>query len=432
MKINKLMTKLFVASAAVALPAVTLTGCSGESIKGSNLTSAYYNDYDMLTSLGITPNASNIANTALNYNVYPYISEIDNDKETTFGSYRASTDEYNLLGLTKVNTETLVLNEWAKASESKYLQTGVIKNVVYTSMADSIDAKYTYTDDLQKSDTPWHEYREGLFSYRKAFLMLANGLDEIYSYSNNTLQGKKVTYSSYVERANDIIAKDKMQIQQLRDTYKSSSLKDLNIGIIAGQEGKGGYATVDTIQAIYDPFIYPEIYGPEGIGMGVNFPTPNTANKVVKFADEGSSLASITSEDSAGLMQAFQNKFDKIIFVRSPDINESKVNEQLKQLGSYLKTEDNSIQLADGEKITNDVTTPNKTTNANVVVVNYNDWCPTTWGVYGKTHLLKNFIECLNMFSSTSETKFTYNTSDEYSWKQYKPTELVKPVKKEG
>lgn len=440
MKINKLMTKLFVASAAVALPAVTLTGCSADKIKTpwntANITSTFYNSYDMLVSLGVTPNAQQIASSALNYDIYPYMESISNKDETNFGTF---IDMNNVLPVTNslydVQTDTVVLNEWDKAKESQWLSSGVLNAVAYTSMGDTIGAKYTYTENELGTDwnnaTPWHQYKEGMFSYRKALLMLAKDLDSRFNVDNKTLQGNDVTTKTYVDRANQIIDKDKEQIQQLRTTLESSSLNGKTIGIING--GSSKYDNKPELKSIYDPFIYPEIYGPEGIGMGVSFPTPENNENAILYAEDGGSLAYISSQDPAVLKEGFKNKFDKLIFVRPINTDKDGVNAQLEQVKSLLKTETSSLALAENETIDNTKTTPNKTTSNDVVVVNYQDWYPTTWGVYGKTHMLKNFIECLNIFESaatpsTKQVNFEFKT--DLAWQQYKPEELVKPTKK--
>lgn len=469
-KFNKIMTKFFIASAAVALPAVTLTSCSVQEWftpwDTSNITSTYYNSYDMLISLGIIPNASTYARSSWYdnkpLNVFPYMDKLvkegsldlkqNSTDYTQFGTYSDTTSGPDLQALASVESDTVVINEWARPNEPQYKYSNVTQAVAYTSMADSINAKYTYVDNELGTDwtkaTPWNHYREGLFSYRKALLMLAKDLDNRYAVENKKLQGSDVTYKTYEDRANDIINSDKNVINDLKTSFQNSELKDKTIGIIAGQTGSGAWAYTDKVQAIYDPFIYPEIYGPDGIGMGVSFPTlDDEKTSAVKFADNGGSLASIKSADAATLAEAYKGKFDKIIFVRSPGIDEDKLNAQLEKIRTYLKTTPSklTVNLSDDEKLNDNSSTPNSTTSTyedkdgkkttstnDVVVVNWQDWYPTTWGAYGKTHLFDQIKQSFNMLMSNTTTSkatslISYDTSK--SWKTYKPSELVKPHK---
>lgn len=457
-KFNKIMTKFFIASAAVALPAVTLTSCSVQewftTWDTSNITSTFYNSYDMLISLGIIPNASTYASSSYYngkpLNVYSYMDKLvkegdldltqDSTQYTTFGTYSDSTSGPNLQALASVESDTVVINEWARPDEPQYKYSNVTQAVAYTSMADSINAKYTYVENELGTDwasaTPWNHYREGMFSYRKALLMLAKDLDKRYAVENETLQGNAVTYKTYEDRANDIIAKDQKAIKQMREEFKASSLSGQKIGIIAGQTGSGSWAYAEKVQAIYDPFIFPEIYGPEGIGMGVTFPTIEDAKmNTVKFADNGGSLASIKAADAATLAEAYAGQFDKIIFVRSPGIDEEKLNAQLKQVQGYLNPNSSSagttLALATGETLDDTKNTPNKTTSDNVVVVSHQYWYPTTWSCFGKTYLLDQVKQAFNMLMGSTATKkiSSYDMDQHIKETYYKPSELVKPHK---
>ncbi len=435
-KIKNIMMKITIAASAIAMPAVALTSCS-TSWNTNHIISTFYNAYDMLTALGITPYGQTMANSALKLNYWPYMNSYVDGSKTKFGTFTSSTSEPNLKALASMKIDTLVTNEWDRTNEPTYKKTGFINFIAYTSMADSAAAKYSET--APPGTFEWNDYKEGLFSYRNAFTMLAKDLDKRFLPNTNIIEGQQSAFNSYEERANNIINADKEVMKELRAQFQASILKDKYIGIFAGQGGSGSITPVESITAIQDPFIYPEMYGPEtsDIGMGAKFPKPNTISETdaIKFADNGGSLAAIKAKDAGTLKNAFGSKFDKIIFIKSPDqlYNDTiTLNGQLNQLKDYLKTTPTETT------ITQDQTNKNKTNVKDIVIVEYEDWYPTTWGVLGKKHVVKEMLKVFNLFlenenntttkNATTTTTFTY--PDNKSWNQYKVDQLQSPNKK--
>lgn len=429
--IRKKINKSLIILSSIALPTVTLTSCS-TSWNTNHIISTFYNSYDMLTAFGIIPYGQTLANSARKLNYYPYMNQYVDDTKTKFGTFTSSTSEPNLKSLVEMEIDTLVTNEWDRSNEPTYKKSGFISHIAYTSMADSENAKYSETKGPNIFE--WNEYREGLFSYRNAFTMLAKDLDKRFLPNPNVLDGQTAPFNSYEERANNIISIDKQIMKELRTQFQGSSLKDKYIGIFSGQSGLGSAVPVKDLIAIYDPFIYPEMYGPEinDIGMGAKFPKPDTNNtNAIKFADNGGSLASVKVEDAGTLKNAFKQKFDKIIFVKSPNelyTSEITLSGQLNQLKDFLKTTPTEAN------ITQDQTDPNKTNVSDIVIVEYDDWYPATWGVIGKRHVVKQMLNSFNLLienetnGNNTATKFSY--PDDKTWQTYKKDQLFFPNKK--
>lgn len=404
----------------------------------------------MLTALGVTPNASNKARAALNYDVYPYIEKYVDKDSITFGTFTESSGSPIPQSLSDVETNSIVLSEWAKAKEDEYKYSNVVTNVMYTSMADTTNARYLYTDTSKDSPnniemgtdasvaTPWHKYvNGGLWSYRKGLMMLAQDLDKYYNLDNVSLQGNtNLGYSTYQERANYIIENDIATIKDLKQQYSQVSSLIGNIGFFSGQtDSTYQSAASNKITQIFDPFVYPELYSPiDGIGMGASFPTPNTTSgtNIIKWADDGGSLFAVRAQDPSTLVEAFQNKFNKIVFVKSPKISKEDLLIQINNLKDFLPNDDsNKVAITIDENINIDNESLIKTSNPNIVIINWLDWYPPTWGALGKKIVLQQIVNSINALLENQKkttNKLTYDINS--GWKTYLPNELVKPTKK--
>lgn len=442
----KKFSKVFIVASSMIFPTVALTSCGYWNT--NHIISTFYNAYDMLTALGITPYGQTMASSARGLNYYPYMNNYVDSSKTQFGTFTSSTSEPNMKALASMEIDTLVTNEWDRTNEQTYKKSGFIQHIAYTSMADSAAAKYAETKTAGMFE--WNDYKEGLFSYRNAFMMLAKDLDKWFLPNTNVIEGQTNSFASYEERVNNIISADKEVIKDLRSQYQSSVLKDKYIGVFAGQSGSGSATPIEQIKSIYDPFIYPEMYGPEtqDIGMGVKFPKPNiqSGTDAIKFADEGGSLASIQAIDSGTLKNAFQYKFDKIIFVKSPDSlyegTNITVDSQLNQLKDFLKTNNpntnNGATTLNTTNITIDPNNKHKTNVKDIVVVEYDDWYPTTWGVIGKRHVVREMAKMFNLLienensntNKLSSSSSLINFPENKTWKQYRIDQLVSPDKK--
>lgn len=385
-----------------------LTSC-WFSYERHNIASTFYNSFDMLVTLGISPDIQSKTslteeNSKNRLNYVPYMEKYIEPSKINFTLAKFNYSEPIILEMSKLEIDTLVLNEWDRVNEKKYLEGGkAARYIAYTSMADSINSKYNndniyYKSSKYKHDmsvNSWHTYKEGTFSYISALKMLATDLDKRYV-SNDAL-GNKL----YLDRANEVEKHYVDRVNALRKIIQDHPLfKGKNIGILSGQNsGGGGSESLEgnKIKYIYDPFIYPYIYGGEDIGMGFDFPKPDTAIATqVTWADDGGSLATIgTGTGSGDISTYFQNKFDFIIYMASPyEIkNVESLTEKMTSLNitKFLKNNTNEPS--------------NKLTNSDrVVAVDYLDWYPSTWGPLGTEHVMNQFVGILNWFVDKANT----------------------------
>lgn len=428
MFIKKCIKKAMVLSSIIIIPTTTLISCS--SYDTNYITSAFYNSYDMLTALGIAPKTQAYANSGLKKKYWNYMAPYINEEKTQFAIFGQSSSTPNLAQLRSFKTYTLILNEWARVDEDKYVgsKNSGAQHVAYTSMGDSKESKYLKeTSTGQDANIDWHNYNEGLFSYRAATQMLARDLDK-YFYNNESFVDGQV-FKSYSDRANFIFQKDIERINSIRTQVQSSSLKGKSIGIFSGQDGGGGtYVEAQNLTAIYEPFLFPQLYGPEKIGFGLKFPKPiDTTGSTLKWADPGN-LASVTAKDSAIFKEAFKNKFDYIIYVASPGLikeNNNKIKEQFEkfQINEFFKTENINVTNNTYEEVN----------NKKFVAVDYEDWYPTAWGPIGVSKLVGEMVKVLNIFlknSTNSKMQTTEITDNVGKWNFYNKNDLINPNKK--
>lgn len=430
MILRKILKNSIIVASIIIIPTTTLMSCS--SYDTNYITSAFYNSYDMLTALGIAPKTQAYANSSLNKKYWDYMSQYIEPNKTNFAIFGQGSSIPNLSQLRSFETYTLVLNEWARPDEYKYIgpNNSGAKHVAYTSMGDSKDSKYyNETSKGKDQNIDWHDYVEGFFSYRAATKMLANDLDK-YFYSNPSKAGNQI-FNSYSERADYIFLKDIERINKIREQVEKSNLKGKSIGIFSGQSGGGSYEVAESLTAIYEPFLYPQLYGPKDIGFGLKFPKPNdlASDKTLKWADPGN-LASVTAKDTSILKQAFQNKFDYIIYVASPGSTEDSIKEQFNKfnIGSYFTNANNS----NGNKETNN-NTYEIVKGKKFVSVNYEDWYPTAWGPIGVSYLVTKMVEVLNIFLNASNSKSNQTikiVDDVGKWIPYNKEDLINPNKK--
>lgn len=404
-----------------------------------NITSAFYNSFDMLTTLGVIPQTQSIANKGLKLNYFPYMKEHIQEDKTKFEIFGTATSEANLLLLNSFKTHTLVLNEWDRTNEEKYLKDGIAaKNIAYTSMADSVDSKYSsknkyyqkpgykfdYKYDTSTSNYfSWHNYNEGTFSWLSALRMLARDLDKKFFVSPKIIEEK--TISTFEDRVDYIEQKFVNNINDLRQQIQSedSIFKGKNIGIFSGQiDGQGNYLPVDKdknpLKHIQDPFMFSWIYGKEDIGMGFEFPKPKEgANNGITWADTGGTLAAISATDNAKLLENFKNKFDFIIYIASPNEKNLEID--------INKVKKDYIDFKIDEYFKNTLKTEDKKNR--FVPVNWLDWYPTAWSPIGVNNSLNQFISILNYFiklnSNKTEVKFIEQKAENI-WKPYAKEQL--------
>lgn len=430
MILKKMLKKSMVIASIVIIPTTTLVSCS---LYNTNyITSAFYNSYDMLTALGIAPKTQAYANAGLKKQYWDYMKPYIDSTKTNFAIFGQSSSIPNLAQLRSFKTYGLVLNEWARVDEDKYVgpNNSGASHVLYTSMGDSKQSKYfDETSNNKDSNIDWHVYNEGLFSYRAATMMLAKDLDKYFYPNVATVDNKQ--FSTYSERANFIFNKDMERINNIRKQVESSPLKEKTIGIFSGQKGGGGsYEIADKLTAIYEPFLYPQLYGPENIGFGLKFPKPDTSStETLKWADPGN-LASVTAKDDSILREAFKNKFDYIIYVASPNIEESEIEKQFNKfkINEFFKVE-NSVNK-NSEQLSN---TYQNVKGKKFVHVKYEDWYPTAWGPIGVSYLVSKMVEVLNIFiNNSNENKNNVKpiTDDVGKWNFYNKEDLINPNKK--
>lgn len=432
---KKIAKKGFIFASISIIPITTLTSCSlnnNEMISTNYITSAFYNAYDMLTALGIAPKTQAYANSGLGKKVWDYMKPYVDENKTKFAVFGQGSSTPNLIQLKSFKTYTLILNEWAKPDENKYIgpNNSGAKHVAYTSMGDSINSKYNAETSTGKdSNIDWHDYSEGLFSYRGATEMLANDLDK-YFYPNPSKVDDMV-FSSYSERANFIFRKDIERINAIRNQVQSSSLKGKTIGIFSGQNGGGSYVATEKLTAIYEPFLYPQLYGPENIGFGLKFPKPiDNVSNPLKWADPGN-LASVVAKDPAILKESFKNKFDYIIYVASPGLEEQDIQKQFNDFSISDFFTQSTIK--DG---TNTNLSYENVKNKRFVSVRYEDWYPTAWGPIGVSHLVTEMVKVLNIFlqnsisGDTSKMQLQQINDNVGKWNFYNTNDLINPNKK--
>lgn len=394
---NKLETSII---GTLIMPLTTIVSCANGNTNINVITSTYYNVYDNLISLGIIPNYSQIANKDNNWKVFKYIEKYTDLSKTKFTQISTAVTQPNLNLLAKLNTDTLVLNEWDRVNEEKYLERNIAaKNIAYTSMGDSEagrDKKYFKKWGL--------EFKHGFANWSNALKMLAVDLDKRYQQLN-------LKFSNYLNIANEIEKQNEERIKfikgqiSIKSEFKDSIGNMKSIGIVSGLSGSAGIALPpeeeNRISKIFSPFIYPQLYSPD-FGLGFEFVDLSNQSEATTYKEPSATIKSI---DMGKFKEIYKNKFDYLLFMKSPYQNYDDANKIASQLKYLLRDSSN---------------------NRNIQVIEYVDWYPTTWGAIGNYHLLSNIINVLNKFEPNTKIEDINNS---YSWPFKKEELIVSPLK---
>lgn len=378
---------------------LTLTSCANVNYNNSIITSTYYNVYDNLISLGIIPNNSHIVNIEKKWNIFPYMEKYTDTFKTKFSQISTSTTQPNLNLLSRLNTDTLVLNEWDKINENKYLDRNIAaKNIAYTSMGDTEEGR----DKKQFSNWGFN-FKYGFSSWSNALKLLANDLDKRYLQLNHN-------YNKYIDIAIDIEKRNKKRLDFLRKQVNEiSDFKNNNkmksIGIISGLSGNSGISLPpeeeSKISKVFSPFLYPQLYSPD-FGLGFDFVDLNNKPESKNYVEPSATIKSI---DNGVFKENYKEKFDYILFMKSP-----------------FQTMEEAMGIANNFKYL--LKNSSKVFKNKIQVIEYEDWYPTTWGAIGNFYLVSKIIDILNKLEPNANLNDETPTWDLNGW-PFKKEELI-------
>lgn len=352
--------------------------------KGDNLINyftTYDNALDMSLALGIAPDYDTTS-TDGRVQYSNYLEKYVNNKLTQYKNIGIMDGkEVNRNGISQLESNTIVLNEWMKADAHKF--EGVINDIAYTSMGDSSQAEYH--DDVL--------YTQGIWKYTysvsspNAFLMLAKDLDKIYP--NNS------TSNFFYNKANKIID---LHIKRIESIQNQNSLANITHGKTLGfiyTRANTSSEILSSNLSIYAPSVYPFLYSKKiGRGLGFEFPSARDVgfenNTHYKKHD-------IRGDSASNIITQFKNKFDYLVIMTS-DISNLTYDEVISSdISSLLKgvpTLDNNVKFG---KI--------------------GDWYTNAWGIIGIHDLLNKFVEW-----------FKLNQNISTIWEPYSPN-LLKNIR---
>lgn len=328
--------------------------------KGGNLVNyftTYDNALDMSLALGIAPDYDTSSRDGkIKYSNYlePYV----NNELTQYKPIAIMDgNEVNRIAISELKTNTIVLNEWMKADEHKF--EGVINDIAYTSMGDSLEAEYH--DDVILTQGTWtYPYS---VSSPNAFLMLANDLDRIYS--NNTVS------HLFYNKAKEIID---LQIKRIEAIQTLNTLGSISHGKTLGFVFTGANTSsqiLSSSMSIYNPAVYPFLYSKKiGRGLGFEFPAPRDSG----FENSTHyKTHDIRGDSASNLITQFKNKFDFLVIMTNDASNLSYNDAISSDIASLLKVA--------------------PTLDKNVKFGKIGDWYTNAWGIIGIRDLLDKFVE---------------------------------------
>lgn len=398
MKINikRKILKLSLASFAIATP-IVLSSCS--SIKHETFIANYDNALDNSLSFGIAPdyylsNTYKYNNGQLSH--APYLNEYLNTELTKVVDIKVyDGEETDRKSLSRLSPYTMLVNEWEKADAAEY--EGIISHLAYTSMGDTMDARWNSNDKTQDEsmkrfylsenkqpvgDKNSSLYRFGTNDYgvspQKAADMAANDIDKIYNTDglfinrsnqiNNKLETIITNWNDSAEFKKFLTVNNTTQSPTDNNNTTNTYSNNINLGIISG-----GTSDNSSTFRLLTPNAVPLLYsGLRGRGLGFNFPEPTDKS----FKNETNYIDTwIKASESSTLLTQFKGKFDYLIYIQNL-ANQSEGKEpDLSGFKELLKTE------------------KQKSFMNSIYPSTYFDIYGPIWGVIGYVHLLDNLRE---------------------------------------
>lgn len=332
--------------------------------KGGNLVNyftTYDNALDMSLALGIAPDYD----TTSSDSKVKYSNYLEKYVNNTLTQYKnigiMDGKEVNRNGISQLETNTIVLNEWMKADAYKF--EGVINDIAYVSMGDSDEAEYH--DDVIPTQGIW-KYMSSVSS-PNAFLMLGKDLDKIYP---NTSIG-----NFFYNQAKKIID---LQIKRIESIQNQNILSNITHGKTLGfvyTRANASSQILSSSLSVYAPSVYPFLYSKKiGRGLGFEFPAARDSgfenNTHYKKHD-------IRADSASNLIEQFKNKFDYLVIMKSDSSNLTYSDAISSDISSLLKKPPILDQ--------------------NVKFGTLGDWYTNAWGIIGIYDLLNKFVDWFSL-----------------------------------
>lgn len=342
-----------------------------------NVMTTYYNDTDMFASLGYIPDYASVSSSHRIYSDYlKGLLGDNNGAETSTIGKVINTGKYQIKAAPRIfdgqrvdkeelldnNISTLLLNEWERVDESKFIN--VVPALIYTSMGDGFARYFDNNEDFVKNG-----YSKWGFSVTEAFQMFAKGLDRGY------------LGHDFLKKANSELAILKNNISNVASAISTSFANKSIVFLEPTFAGDG-----QTISwQIRTPGIFSEVYSNNNqIGVGLKFPTLADKSQL-QMTD-----FSITAKNSAVFFNELHSTSDYAIVLENNTFSEKQ-----KQA---IQSEVNSSEFQG-------ILKPGGTSK----IVDRDMWYDSAWAPYGENQLLKELCGLLGIDSSGVKDLFNYS-----------------------
>lgn len=343
----------------VSVPIIVLNSMNRK-LDYLNIFSTYDNAQDNLAALGYAPDYDTTSNGGRT-KYSSYLEGYVNNDITKYVDIRIMDGQgVDRKAIDNLQIDTIVLNEWEKGDAYKF--DGILNNIAYTSMGDSVSARYTTS--MTTGGFTWKEQ----VSINNALMMLAQDLDKIYSL-NNKLEN----------RANDIINADLERTKFINENNKNA-IDNLNFGILKSSAVDS--TEINTKFSFYSPYEYPMLYSDDPTkGIGLNFPEPKSQDFINSTHGYKETGYIIKGESSPQLLDQFGGKFDYLVFSgRDITLMDNKITF-------------NDVLKSDIPKLLKD---PSKAKDR-ILFTNDGQWYQSAWGIIGKRIILDEVVKFLNI-----------------------------------